>query len=61
MSHRSEEAQAALEDLEAAGEDLDPLPTSAAVTFRLYMDRWEDLAPERAVLEEWLTPKEIGR
>lgn len=44
-----------------AGEDLDPLPTSAAVTFRLYMDRWEDLAPERAVLEEWLTPKEIGR
>ncbi|MFP4426098.1 MAG: SixA phosphatase family protein [Spirochaetaceae bacterium] len=44
-----------------AGEDIDPLPTSGAVIFRLAVPRWSDLAPERAVMERRLAPKALGR
>lgn len=44
-----------------AGEELDPLPTSGAIIFRFDGEGWDDLAPERAVIQERLTPKSIGR
>lgn len=44
-----------------AGEEVDPLPTSAAVVFRVYAESWAELSPEQTVLEERLTPKSIKR